>query len=181
MVCIDDSELSRAVLPIARELAQASHADVDLVRVINLGELRGASAGGQIPADARERELQRHPSTVGAAIAEAFPPDEPPSPPPDRFEPRLLERNRLLEQEKEQARQDLHVLAEGFPGEPRLVVLGGGDVEDALIEYARHEHPDVIAMATHSRSAVGKAVFGSTAHAVVSSGVAPVMLVHPSD
>ena len=53
-----------------------------------------------------------------------------------------------------------------------------GDAAAAIVRFAREAKPDVIAMATHSRSAVGQVVFGSVATAVVRSKIAPVLLVH---
>ena len=71
-----------------------------------------------------------------------------------------------------------------------------GDLEVYLAEIARRIEPaanvsieahvggsaaDVIVMATHSRKPVPQILFGSTTEAVVRSGIAPVLLVHPKD
>jgi nucleotide-binding universal stress UspA family protein len=53
------------------------------------------------------------------------------------------------------------------------------DAARRIIECARAERPDVIVMATHSRRPLGQVLFGSTTEAVVRSGVAPVLVVHP--
>jgi nucleotide-binding universal stress UspA family protein len=54
------------------------------------------------------------------------------------------------------------------------------DVTGTIIECARAEGADVIVMATHSRTPVGQLLFGSTTEAVIRSGVAPVLVVHPT-
>jgi nucleotide-binding universal stress UspA family protein len=55
----------------------------------------------------------------------------------------------------------------------------GENAAQVIIEHARSEAVDVIVMATHSRSNLVQALFGSVAEDVVRSGVAPVLLVHP--
>jgi len=50
---------------------------------------------------------------------------------------------------------------------------------EAIIEEARREEPAVIVMAMRGRSAIAKALFGSTTEQVLASGVAPVLVVHP--
>ena len=52
---------------------------------------------------------------------------------------------------------------------------------DTIIACARELHTDVIVMATHSRASLSRALFGSTTEHVVRSGVAPVLLVHPTE
>ena len=52
-------------------------------------------------------------------------------------------------------------------------------VAEVIVDRAREEQIDVVVMATHNRRPLAKALFGSTTEAVVRSGVAPVLLVHP--
>jgi nucleotide-binding universal stress UspA family protein len=54
------------------------------------------------------------------------------------------------------------------------------DPAATIIERARADNADVIVMATHSPTGLKHALFGSVAEAVVRSGVAPVLLVHPA-
>jgi nucleotide-binding universal stress UspA family protein len=49
----------------------------------------------------------------------------------------------------------------------------------AIVDYAREQAVDLIAMATHGRSGLNRLVQGSVASQVVQSGVAPVLLVRP--
>jgi nucleotide-binding universal stress UspA family protein len=52
---------------------------------------------------------------------------------------------------------------------------------EAIIAQAQEEGSDVIVMATHSRGGLKRALFGSTTEAVIRSGVAPVLVVHPKE
>jgi nucleotide-binding universal stress UspA family protein len=59
-------------------------------------------------------------------------------------------------------------------------VLIDGHIAKAIINYARREKFDLIAMATHGRGSLSDLVQGSIASAVVRSGIAPVLLTRPS-
>jgi len=50
---------------------------------------------------------------------------------------------------------------------------------EVIVDYAREQAVDLIAMATHGRSGLSRLVQGSVASQVVQSGVAPVLLVRP--
>jgi hypothetical protein len=49
-----------------------------------------------------------------------------------------------------------------------------------ILQVAREEHADLIAMATHGRSGLGRLVLGSTASGVVQRAETPVLLVRPT-
>jgi len=50
---------------------------------------------------------------------------------------------------------------------------------ERITRRAREEQPDLIVMATHGRTGLLRALFGSVAEDVVRAGVAPVLLAHP--
>lgn len=68
--------------------------------------------------------------------------------------------------------------AQGLEVETDVVI--DNNVSKAIVNYARRNKFDLIAMATHGRSGLSDLVQGSVATAVVSSGVAPVLLIRPS-
>jgi len=70
--------------------------------------------------------------------------------------------------------------AGGFSPAARVTVVDGASAADAIVRHARATRPDLIALATHSRGALGEAALGSTAREVTRAGVAPVLLLHPS-
>ena len=66
-----------------------------------------------------------------------------------------------------------------FPQGADIAVLGSGDVAEQLAVYAREHDVDIIAMATHGRTGLAKALMGSVAGALLQSRVAPLLLVKP--
>ena len=54
-----------------------------------------------------------------------------------------------------------------------------GDAAEEILRYAKEEKVDLIMMATHGHTGLGRLVFGSVASRVVRSGVCPVMVVRP--
>lgn len=50
---------------------------------------------------------------------------------------------------------------------------------DAILDYAESEHADLIAIATHGRSGVGRWVFGSVTQKVVQAAPVPVLVIRP--
>lgn len=125
LVCLDESELSRAILPPVRRLAAASSAQVDIGHVL---EFQGRSQA----------------------------------------------------EEAATTRRVLEGVLEGFPADARTVVLHGTTASAVLIDYAAEHEIDIIAMASHVRPSVAEAILGSTTRSVLRSGVAPVLVVHPT-
>lgn len=58
-------------------------------------------------------------------------------------------------------------------------VVVAPDVAGAILEFARHTAPSVIAMSTHGRGS-SRLLLGSVSDAVLRSGVAPLLLYHPA-
>jgi len=54
-----------------------------------------------------------------------------------------------------------------------------GDPAEEIISAAKDRQAELIAMATHGRSGLAQAIFGSVAARVLGSGVRPVLLVRP--
>jgi nucleotide-binding universal stress UspA family protein len=76
------------------------------------------------------------------------------------------------------ARQlDAVVNRHGMPGVRWTTVVADGDPAEAIVRAAVERGAAVIAMATHGRGAVGRAVFGSVADRVARSSPLPVLLV----
>jgi nucleotide-binding universal stress UspA family protein len=55
-----------------------------------------------------------------------------------------------------------------------------GDPVEEILRAARTSGVDLLVMATHGRTGLGRVMFGSVASRVVSSGVKPVLLVRPA-
>jgi nucleotide-binding universal stress UspA family protein len=56
-------------------------------------------------------------------------------------------------------------------------IIGWGVPADAIIEYAKSNDVDLIAMSTHGRTGIGKWVFGSVTDKVLHAGDTPVLVV----
>lgn len=68
-------------------------------------------------------------------------------------------------------------LGQGVRSTP--AVVESDKPEQAIVDYAREHRVDMIAMATHGRTGLSRAVRGSVIDAVIRSGVAPVLVCHP--
>lgn len=61
------------------------------------------------------------------------------------------------------------------------VVLHGISADDVILDYADGNDVDVIAMTTHGRSGLARAILGSVADAVVRKSGLPVLVINPPD
>lgn len=172
IVCLDGSEFSARVLPAVRDVIGDSEAAVEFLRVL--------------PPEPRDRD-----ST--SSVDDTFELIEASGVDPSRLmrlereydvaadERRLRLRERVRARREAEAREALQPLAASFATPPSITVLFASDVPRAIIEHARRRRPSMIAMATHSRRPLAELLAGSTAYAVLRSGVAPVLMVHPPD
>lgn len=80
----------------------------------------------------------------------------------------------------QEARSHLETLARTGNELPVTVeVITGSSPAEAIDEYAAAQQIDLIAMATHSRGALGRTVLGSVTEAVIRGSQRPVLLVGP--
>src|SRR5688572_14238679 len=59
------------------------------------------------------------------------------------------------------------------------VAVRAGEPAATIVEAARERQADLVVMATHGRSGIGRAVLGSVAEGVLAGGRVPVLLVRP--
>jgi nucleotide-binding universal stress UspA family protein len=98
--------------------------------------------------------------------------------------PEHIEKPDVLDQIKEEQKQTFVYLEriaeelreEGLEVEP---VLLQGSPGDAIISYAGENNFGLIAMATHGRSGLGRAVFGSVAEHVLRNSDMPLLVIRP--
>ena len=55
------------------------------------------------------------------------------------------------------------------------------DPAEQILNHAREEEVDLIAMATHGRTGLARLLMGSVAHNLLQARVAPLMLVRPGE
>ncbi len=92
-------------------------------------------------------------------------------------------KGQAIERRRAQLKDYLEGLATRLPGAASVQVRTDvrDDAAEAIVDCAREYGATVIVMATHSRKGVPHALFGSTTEKVVRSGVAPVLVVHPTE
>jgi nucleotide-binding universal stress UspA family protein len=166
LVPIDGSETAFDVLSVVQQLVEGTDAEVTLF------------TADQAPKATTTRQRQAVdrpvpvPSIPGSPIRGVIRP-EPLAYAESRDQAVERREHELLEQLADIA----HPLIEAG-GRVQTAVHFGEPVTE-ITEFAKRGGFDLIAMVTHSRSAIGKALHGSVTAGVIRSGVTPVLLVRP--
>ena len=164
LVTLDGSPYSEAVLFAVAELAAETGAVVTFYRV---GE--PPSATPETPPDVQPPVLPR----MGALYT------------PVRTPPRYVEtRTQAIERREHELAEYLEEKAKVLRDrgiEVQVAVALGENAGQLIIDYARDNPMDLIAMATHGRTGLRSLIFGSVAGKVLASGVRPVLLVRPRE
>ena len=148
LVPLDGSSLAEAVLPHATELARKLDATLVLLRVT---------------------------MSRGEAIRETVSPD------PITAAPLSIDvANQLVEAQDQAAEQYLAGIRKGLTSQNIAceTAVIEGNAAMVLTEAVRERSIDLIAMATHARSGLGRLIFGSVAESVIHDVNVPVLLVH---
>jgi nucleotide-binding universal stress UspA family protein len=167
LVPLDGSQLSETVLPAVEEIIGDTNAEVTLLTVADSPAPIGA--------------VSVEPGSVRDVVTA-----------PTAVEPTLEQRVVIREGETQpQAEQRIKdELDTYFAGSARgLDALGTltsrkvlfGDPVDTIVDYAKQERFDLIAMATHGHSGLARLFAGSVASRVLESADLPVLLVRPRD
>jgi nucleotide-binding universal stress UspA family protein len=90
--------------------------------------------------------------------------------------PDLL-RHDMAEADEYLARQVRDLEARGLRATAHVELIVAGDVAEGLIDFARDSGADLIVMATHGRSGIGRWLLGSVADRVVRGAECPVWVV----
>ena len=160
LVTLDGSPLSEQVLPQVKQLIAGAETSITLLTV---------AAAPEESAEARA-QTKLPPAMVAGQVEFK------------ETEPRFVERRG---QAVARVRAELdHYLEEAMAGLPlqRVAVekaVRFGDPAEEIIKFAREQNVDLIMMATHGRTGLSRAISGSVADRVVTSGAAPVLLVRP--
>ena len=169
LVTVDGSPASRAVIPALEKMATEMHARATLLTVVERPK-----------ATPSHEEVVRAPFTGVPAAPGGI---EAPSIRRSR-EPRYAESDdQALDRAISEGREFLETAAKPLKDrgiEVKTEVVVNHDVAGAIVDFARRNQVDLIAMATHGRGGLNELVQGSVASAVVRSGVAPVLLVRPA-
>jgi len=162
LVPLDGSDLAEAVLPYVEDIGKRCAAEVVLLQVVTTSRERTAAisppaekvAVGPIMAESTER--------MTAAIHPVYREQEMAS-------IRTEVRRTLAGVKKRLIKAGLEVRVEVVFGRPAV----------RIVEYAEKEGVDLLAMATHGRTGVGRWVFGSVAEKVLRATALPILLIRP--
>ncbi len=169
LATLDESSLSEQVLPLLEKLTSEAPAEVVLLTVVDQPH---ATVAEHPPADSP------HPS-AGTIDAPAVTPTHLMPMPPHRMAESMDQAvERALDEGKDRLENFAAPLrARGVRVETAVNV--NPDASAAISDYAQRHAVDMIVMATHGRSGLSALIQGSVAARVLSSGVAPVLLVKP--
>lgn len=174
LVALDGSKFSEAVIEPAAKLAREAQAEVVLAQVVEPHDIHSTRVTSREMHDVVEDEYAvsdmhsgRHgDNLMGSRVIDV---------------PETLETSgQALDRVQTGAEDYLHQISLRFhPVHPEVRVLVGDDVEEELAAIARENQIDLIAMASHGRTGLGRLVLGSHADRMLKQGVAPVMIVRP--
>ncbi len=171
LATLDGSPISRAILPVLGQIARAMDADVELLTVVNQAESTPIT---------RPEEMTPKVDIAGLVTPPTMQADVLHTQLEARYAESREQAVQRLEHEGSEflAEEARSLKAQGLRVQERVVM--DDDPARAIIDFAKREGVDMIAMATHGRTGLREVVQGSVAEAVVKSGVAPVLLVRPT-
>jgi nucleotide-binding universal stress UspA family protein len=164
LATFDRTPFSESIIPVLTKMAGLPEAEFTLLSIAHEPNVH-----------ARQGSISR-PIAVSDAFGRAMPviirPPEPSFP---------EDKGQAIDRRLEELDAYLTEIAHRLPAGTKTGIEAhlSQKVAEVIIEHARARQMDVIVMATHSRAGIRHALFGSVAEAVVRSGAAPVLLVHP--
>ena len=72
-----------------------------------------------------------------------------------------------------------HIVTQYFPGGTQSQAILGDDPGKAILGYLQQEQMDLVALATHGRTGVGRLLMGSVASELLQASATPLLLVRP--
>jgi nucleotide-binding universal stress UspA family protein len=164
MATFDHSKYGEAILPVLRQIAALPNANFILLAVAE--SPAGRRQRGQTPTIAVN-------AAAGGDIVILKPPPE----------PYVETKSQAIAGQVSALEDYLRDVAKQLPEGSSYAVEAyvAGHPAQVIIERARQEAPAAIVMAAHGHTGLVRSLFGSVTDAVVRSGVAPVLVVHPGD
>ncbi|MGD9889722.1 MAG: universal stress protein [Dehalococcoidia bacterium] len=166
LVTLDGSHFSEAILGTVGKLARSMHAQVQLLSIAQFEQARSTAV--------RQTATDLAPVSTATGTMLKVPL------PADLMSPAAESRSQALARVDASLREYLEDRsAELKDGDVTVSVEFADDVAEAIIEHARREQVDLIAMATHGRTGLSHLLAGSVCERVIRSGVAPVLVLRP--
>ena len=91
----------------------------------------------------------------------------------------IAEQFNIAEQEAETYLKNIAQSLEAKGVKVEAVTLQGAQLGEGIVDYANNNDIDLIAIATHGRSGLGRAVFGSVADYVLRHSRIPILVIKP--
>lgn len=160
LVAVDESEQAKTVVDALTPWLVRASAEVHLVSVVDMSQVQAAMRGN-------EPAFETTPYSGGMRAKVVQPP------------PRSAETHgQALERARTEREERLMALATSMEGlEPKVHVLASDDTAEAIVTYAPEVGADLIAVGTHGRSGLSRALLGSVAEQVVRRADRPVVVV----
>ena len=150
LVCLDGSELAEQILPYAIKEAKCCKSQLILLQVVTPAPTEALS--------------------VASAYASA-----------EKVAEEIQKEEEKTRREENEARAYLECVAQSLreKGLDVELVAVRGKAGEAIVSYADNNRIDLIALATHGRSGLGSAIFGSVANYVLRESGLPILLIKP--
>ncbi len=170
LVTLDGSDLSETALGPAKQVADEQNAEIYLMRVAD------TPPKPSVTPRVRSSDALLDSGSTGRPLGYVQTPTD--------YEATIDDKTVTEHLEDEAEQEMLQYLKEKgiFFGDRSVMyeIAIDDDPAEMIIESAQENEIDLIVMATHDRSGLGKLLKGSVADEVLESGVAPVLLVHPT-
>lgn len=162
LIALDDSEQAPGVAATLAPWLTSTNAEVHVTTVLDMSHVRAATQGGR-------PVFQATPAFGGAS------PVQPPGPPAAETHGQALERAHTEREE-----ELMNLVSGSLAGlEVKVHVLSDDDTAEAVARYAAEIEADMIAVGTHGRSGLTRALMGSIAERIIRESSVPVIVVTP--
>jgi nucleotide-binding universal stress UspA family protein len=166
LILLDGSGFAESILEPASELANRAGAEVYLMEVVKPSEAHATwrklpPVGG---------DLTPVPYSTGVTAMSVAPREG------VAAETKVQAEERAVQEAEEYLAR---IAGRFFPDQAIPQVTSAEEPVGAIIEYARQQHFDLIALATHGRTGLPRLLMGSVASSLLEAHVAPLFLVRP--
>lgn len=160
LMALDDSDQAQTVVDELTPWLRRSEAEVHLISVIDLSHVKAAMRAGESEQDAVPAD------SVGAPVTQ---------PPPHAAETHGQALSRLRS-EREDAL--LHLVSTSMEGvNVEVHAVADDHTADAIANHAAEVNADLIAVGTHGRSGLRRALMGSIAERIIQRADRPVLVI----
>ena len=165
LITLDGSQFAEAILEPIGKLAAFPGVDLHLIEVVS-----ASTPAGMI------RSPSSDPHSLGVSVVAGELDSQ-------STRGTAAETNMQADERTRQAAGDYlrHVSATFFSDNATREVVLGEDPAEAILNYARREQVDLIAIASHGRTGLARMIMGSVAEKLLEASVAPLYVMRPGN